>query len=187
MTGVAEGIAPTFLPLAGDVVSLAPLSGGHRSALKTAAQDPAIWQHTQHNGAEDFDAWWHHATTATEQFVYVVRDRDGAVLGSSRFYDIDWTERRLQIGYSWYVKQVWGTSINRACKELLLNHAFALGFVRVSFSLDAENARSRRAVEKLGATLDGILRSHKFRRNGSRRDTAVYSLLSDEWTGTAQR
>ena len=172
---------PSFAALSNEVVSLHPLAPQYRHPLEVAAKDPSIWKHTQHDGSERFNEWWNHTVTAERQFVYVVLGPTGNVVGSTRYYDIEWDEWRLQMGYTWYARAVWGTGLNRACKLLLLAHAFALGFCRVGFSIDADNARSRRAVEKLGAVHDGTLRSHKLRRDGSRRDTAVYSILAHEW------
>lgn len=173
----------TFSDLIASRVSLERLSAAHREPLRAAADDPRIWQHTTQNGqGTGFADWFELALHGPNQATYAVIDRpSGAILGSTRFYDIAWPHRRLQLGYTWYIPSVWGSAINPSCKELLLNHAFGLGFRRVGFSVDVENVRSQRAIEKLGAIREGVLRNHMVVQHGRTRDTVVYSILPEEW------
>ena len=112
----------------------------------------------------------------------VVRDSDGTLVGSSSFCNVDPDNRRLEIGYTWYVPAVRRTGVNTECKLLMLGHAFErLNCVAVEFRTHFFNSTSRTAIERLGAKRDGILRSHQVLPDGSRRDTVVYSILDVEW------
>ncbi len=109
---------------------------------------------------------------------------DGVAVGSTSYLDIDAALGALEIGYTWYRRDLWATSTNPACKLLLLSHAFDdLGAGRVSLKTDALNARSRAAIGRLGASYDGTLRHHRLRPDGSVRDTAYFSILAAEWPG----
>lgn len=113
---------------------------------------------------------------------FVVRDKNGTLVGSSSYVSVDGPNRRLEIGYTWYVAPVRRTGVNAETKLLMLGHAFdQLGCVAVEFRTHFFNATSRAAIERLGAKLDGILRSHQLAPDGSRRDTMVYSILDIEW------
>lgn len=107
--------------------------------------------------------------------------RDGEVLGSSSMLNIVLDREHVEIGCTGYAPEVWGTGVNPAAKLLLLTHAFASGFGRVALRADDRNARSRAAILKLGATFEGIMRRDLRRADGSWRDTAVHSILVDEW------
>lgn len=110
----------------------------------------------------------------------VLEEGTGTPIGSTSYYDV--TATGLAIGYTWYSRRVQGTTVNPAAKLLLLERAFEdLGSARAEWHVDADNARSRAAVLKLGARQEGILRKHSRRRDGSWRDTVVFSLLDDEW------
>ncbi|KWX67319.1 GNAT family N-acetyltransferase [Mycobacterium sp. NAZ190054] len=113
---------------------------------------------------------------------FVVRGRDGALVGSSSYLNVDGANRRLEIGNTWYVEAVRRTGVNTEAKLLMLGHAFdVLGCVAVEFRTHFFNFASRTAIEHLGAKLDGVLRSHQLLPDGSRRDTVVYSILDIEW------
>lgn len=113
---------------------------------------------------------------------FVARGADGAVVGSSSYLNVDGPNRRLEVGNTWYVAAARRTGINAECKLLMLGHAFdELGCVAVEFRTHFFNAASRAAIERLGAKLDGVLRSHQLLADGSRRDTVVYSILDIEW------
>ena len=104
------------------------------------------------------------------------------IIGTTRFHDIVRAADRVEIGYTWYAKSWQRTHVNTACKLLLLGHAFdAMGAVAVEFRTSFFNHASRRAIERLGAKQDGILRSHMRHADGSLRDTVVFSILSQEW------
>lgn len=122
------------------------------------------------------------AQTPETGLTFVVRDHAGALIGSSSYLNVDGPNRRLEIGYTWYLDRVRRTGVNTECKLLLLGHAFdELGCVAVEFRTHFFNSASRAAIERLGAKLDGILRSHQIQPDGSRRDTVVYSILDIEW------
>jgi RimJ/RimL family protein N-acetyltransferase len=106
---------------------------------------------------------------------------DGRVVGATKLADFDLPNESAHIGWTAYDPGVWGTAVNPEAKLLLLDLAFRSGFGRVKIQADANNARSRAAIEKLGAQLDGIMRRHKPRADGSWRDSAVYSVIIDEW------
>jgi RimJ/RimL family protein N-acetyltransferase len=103
-------------------------------------------------------------------------------VGMTTYTNVDATNRRVEIGATWYRKSMQRSAINTQCKMLLLEHAFeSLRCIAVEFRTHAFNARSRRAIERLGAKLDGILRSHQLAANGTLRDTCVYSIIACEW------
>ena len=109
-------------------------------------------------------------------------DASGRVVGMTTYMNIDATHRRVEIGSTWYAKSVQRSPLNTECKRMLLAHAFeTLDCIAVEFRTHYLNATSRAAIERLGAKLDGILRSHQLLPDGSRRDTAVYSILDIEW------
>jgi RimJ/RimL family protein N-acetyltransferase len=114
---------------------------------------------------------------------WAVRDlSDGLIVGSTRYHDIVAAIDRVEIGYTWYAASRQRSHVNRACKRLLLGHAFeALGCAVVGLRTDNFNHRSQRAIEALGAKRDGVLRHHAPRRDGSARDTVLYSILAHEW------
>ncbi|RRJ87000.1 N-acetyltransferase [Gulosibacter macacae] len=114
---------------------------------------------------------------------YVVRLADGTVVGTTSLYDFDATKASVAIGYTAYAPEVWGTAVNPDVKRTLLAALFDLGFARVIFHVDAENERSRGAVAKLGAQLDGVLRRDRQLADGAWHGTAVYSILATEWPG----
>lgn len=112
----------------------------------------------------------------------VIDEASGQVVGSTRYHDIVHAVARLEIGYTWYAKQWQRTHVNTACKVLLLEHAFdCLGARVVGWRTDNYNWASQRAIERLGAHKDGVLRRHALRRDGTVRDTVMYSLLAGEW------
>lgn len=113
---------------------------------------------------------------------FVVRDLAGRLVGSTSYLHVDGANRRLEIGHTWYVADVRGTGVNAETKLLMLSHAFdELDCVAVEFRTHFFNFASRSAIERLGAKLDGVLRSHQIAPDGSRRDTVVYSVLDIEW------
>jgi RimJ/RimL family protein N-acetyltransferase len=112
----------------------------------------------------------------------VRRLSDQQLIGSTRYYDIEMKHRHLSIGNTWYIQAVWGSAVNSECKYLLLQQAFEnLKMLRVQFKTDARNIRSRKALEKIGATEEGVLRQHLILDNGVIRDSVVYSIIHPEW------
>jgi RimJ/RimL family protein N-acetyltransferase len=113
---------------------------------------------------------------------WVVREAGGEIIGSTRYHDIDAAIDRVEIGYTFYSQHRQRTHVNTSCKLLLLGHAFdALGCAVVGLRTDNFNFRSQRAIEALGAKKDGVLRHHAARRDGSARDSVLYSILASEW------
>lgn len=169
-------------------VTLEPLTAEHIPAIATAAADGdsgELW----FTSAPSFDtaAQWVarmlELRRADGGVTYVVRRlADGAVVGSSSFMNTDAANRRLEIGHTWYSGSVRRTGVNTETKLVMLSHAFdTLDCVAVEFRTHFFNTASRTAIERLGAKLDGILRSHQILPDGSRRDTVVYSILDIEW------
>lgn len=112
---------------------------------------------------------------------YVVRREDGTAVGTTSFYDFDVASESVAIGFTAYAPEVWGTVVNPDAKRTLLETAFGRGVVRVIFHVDGRNEHSRAAMTKLGAHLDGILRRDRLRADGTWRDTAIFTILADEW------
>ena len=130
-----------------------------------------------------FAAWLdaHIANPKTSAFAVVER-ASGAVIGSTSYLDIDPGNRCLEIGATWYAPARRGTRINPGCKLLLLGHAFErLGCVRVTLKCDARNLHSQRAISKLGAVREGVLRKHRIQSDGFVRDTVYFSVIAEEW------
>jgi RimJ/RimL family protein N-acetyltransferase len=171
-----------------DHVALEPLSLDHVTALETAAADGELW-----------NLWFTSAPARGHAQAYVeaalkghagglmlpfaIREKtSGAIVGTSRYYDIVPELPRLAIGYTWYAKSWQESHLNTACKRLLLRHAFeTLDCVAVEFHTDHRNLDSQRAIERLGAQRDGVLRAHKRRPDGTLRNTVCYSIVADEW------
>lgn len=167
---------------------LEPLTLDHIPAIEAAAADSdnaALW-FTSAPTPADAETWVRRmlAMQAADNGVtFVVRRlADDMPVGSSSMFHVDAPNRRLEIGHTWYSRSAQRTGINTEAKLLLLTHAFeTLGCVAVEFRTHYFNTSSRAAIERLGAKLDGVLRSHQLLSNGSRRDTAVYSILDIEW------
>ncbi|CAN5206735.1 GNAT family N-acetyltransferase [soil metagenome] len=169
-------------------VLLEPLTPKHIPEVAAAAANGdagALW-FTTAPAPETAENWVHRQLEmqAGDQGVtYIVRRRDdGKLVGSSSFFHVDAPNRRLEIGCTWYSGSARRTGINTETKLLMLGHAFdSLGCVAVEFRTHFFNSTSRAAIERVGAKLDGVLRSHQLLPDGSRRDTVVYSILDIEW------
>lgn len=169
-------------------VRLEPLTVDHIAEVADASADGdggSLW-FTTAPAPDTAEAWVHRMLDmqAGDQGVtYVVRRlTDGKLVGSTSFFRVDAPNRRLEIGHTWYSGSVRRTGVNTETKLLMLGHAFeALGCVAVEFRTHFFNSTSRAAIERLGAKLDGVLRSHQLLPDGSRRDTVVYSILDIEW------
>lgn len=181
----------TPVTLAGWDVRLVPLAADHASALGAAAADGELWRSPLTSVPAPGEELSYIATalaTPDRQAFAVLDDASGLVLGSTSYHDVVPAVRRLEIGYTWYGRQVQRTHVNTACKLMLLTHAFeSLGAEVVGWRTDRDNLASRRAIERLGARLDGVLRHHAQRRDGTVRDTAMYSLLATEWPDVKNR
>lgn len=171
--------------LENDVVRLEPLAFHHAEALVRAAADERIWQMTQPRieTLDDAQHYIQQALAAHDQQAYAIYSKQhDKIVGSTRFYDIDTTFGSAEIGYTWLHPDAWRTGVNTNMKYLMLLEAFEHQQVRrIQISTDARNERSRRAIERLGATFEGVLRQHKFGVDGLPRDTAMYSIIDQEW------
>ena len=191
----------TPVVLEGRVVRLEPLTEAHIPALARVAFDPDLWAVTTTNLRDETDlrryvddaAALQRAGTALP-FAIVLKETD-TVVGSSRFGNYDAPHRKVEIGWSWVARPWQRTAVNPEAKLLMLRHAFeVIGCLRVEFKTDALNRQSQRALEKLGAVREGVLRSHMIVKNGPpslagasyvetgrRRDSVYYSILVEEW------
>ncbi len=183
---------PTPVSLHGTRVSLVPLEHAHLEGLQRAAADG------------DLSRLWYTVVPAPEDVAAAIEQRlrqrqggtmlpftviergtgpsAGQIAGMTTYLNIDAANKRLEIGATWYRKSVQRTGLNTECKYLLLTHAFEeLGCNAVEFRTHYLNQQSRRAIERLGAKFDGILRAHMVMPNGTIRDTAVYSVVASEW------
>ena len=179
---------PQPVTLEGYGVRLEPLGREHHDGLVAAASDGSLWQlwYTSVPEPEQAHAYISGALAALEagsMLPWAVRElKAGAIVGSTRYHDIVTAAERVEIGWTWYAKRVQRTHVNTACKLLLFSHAFeALGCKVVGLRTDNFNFASQRAIEALGAKKDGVIRHHAVRRNGTVRDTVMYSVLATEW------
>lgn len=181
----------TFEPitLQGDHGSLVPLSLEHGDALGVAAAEGdlhKLW-YTDIPSPETMVENIRMRLARQEQgemLPFTVLDATGEPVGMTTFANIDAVTPRAEIGYTWYARRAQRTALNTQCKRLLLAHAFDhLGCIAVEFRTSSYNRASRRAIERIGGKLDGVLRSHRLHSNGVLRDTCVYSILDSEWPG----
>ncbi len=174
--------------LAGRHVALVPLEPEHHDALVEAARDGELWRlwYTSVPVPEQMAAEIErrlklHAAGSTLPFA-VLDGPEGRPVGMTSYLNVDISGPRVEIGATWIARSVQRTPLNTEAKLLLLGHAFdALGCLAVELRTHFMNQQSRRAIERLGAKLDGILRSHQRARDGSIRDTCVYSVIPSEW------
>ena len=175
------------ITLRGDFVVLEPLHHSHTDALKVAVQDGELWQ-LWYASVPSPDEMAHYVETAIKastggNLAFAVRDlKTQNIVGTTRFYDVEPAHKRGLIGYTWYAQSVQRTAINTEAKYLLMQHWFEVQQAHaVEFRTHFFNQASRRAIERLGAKQDGILRSHQILKDGSVRDTVVYSIIASEW------
>jgi N-acetyltransferase len=181
-------IAPRPATLEGHGVRLEPLSLEHEKGLAAAADDGKLWElwFTSVPEPDQTRAYIDAALKGQsdgQMLPWVVRDaKDGSILGSTRYHDIIPAADRVEIGYTWYAQRCQRSHVNTACKLLLFTHGFeALKCKVVGLRTDNFNFRSQRAIEALGAKKDGVIRHHAPRRDGTIRDTVMYSVLATEW------
>lgn len=173
--------------LAGPHARLEPLDAGHAPALAEAVRDGELWTlwYTSVPTPERMGAEIERRLAlqrAGSMLPFTVFDADGRIVGMTTFMNIDSANRRVEIGSTWYARSVQRSALNTQCKRLLLGHAFdTLDCIAVEFRTHRLNVQSRRAIERLGAQLDGVLRHHQRMPNGTLRDTAVYSITAAEW------
>jgi RimJ/RimL family protein N-acetyltransferase len=178
---------PEPVELRGQHACLLPLSAAHEAGLCEATRDGELWR------------LWYTAVPAPERMAaeiarrldlqargsmlpFTVFDATGRTVGMTTYMNIDAVNRRVEIGSTWTAASTQRTPLNTECKAMLLRHAFeTLGCIAVEFRTHRLNTQSRRAIERLGAQLDGVLRAHQVSADGSLRDTAVYSITAAEW------
>lgn len=171
----------------GQFVTLEPIDLTHLNELIEAVKDGESWKLWFANvpHPEQMKGYIEEAITGAKQgnIAYVVRNNQtDKIVGTTRFYNVDAANRRAMIGYTWYANSVRRTPINTECKLLLLSEIFeSYDAIAVEFRTHSQNTTSRNAIERLGAKYDGILRNHQILKDGSIRDTAVYSIVADEW------
>lgn len=175
--------------LTGRVVRLEPLSEVHVPDLTLAGQDESIWRYliygiprTEEQMGALVRELLDRQARGTDVPFAVIQLETGRAVGSTRYMDIRPEHRSLEIGGTWYAPAVQRTAVNTECKYLLLRHAFeTLGCIRVQFKADSRNERSLRALERIGAIKEGILRQHMIVLDGYLRDSVYYSILDSEW------
>ena len=173
--------------LRGTYAALEPLAAEHAAALCEAARDGELWKlwYTAIPSPDGMAAEIARRLglqASGSMLPFTVIDAGGRVVGMTTYMNIDAVHRRVEIGSTWTAKSVQRGALNTECKLMLLAHAFeTLGCIAVEFRTHFFNQESRRAIERLGAKLDGVLRNHQRASNGSLRDTAVYSITDSEW------
>ena len=187
MSDAAAAPWPAPITLAGAHASLEPLAREHAEGLAEAVRDGELWRlwytlvpEPARMGEEIERRLALRASGSMLPFT--VRDADGRIAGMTTYMNIDPRNKRVEIGSTWYARRVQRTPLNTECKLMLLGHAFdALECIAVEFRTHFFNRQSRRGIERLGAKLDGILRSHALSSDGTLRDTCVYSIVAAEW------
>lgn len=176
------------LTLRANGIALVPLALDHEQGLKAAAADGELWKLRITSVPEPGQTRTYIETALQmraegHRFAFAVTDEaSGRVLGSTSYHDILPAVKRVEIGYTWYARSVQRTHVNTTCKLLMMGHAFdTLGCHVVGWRTDNYNFASQRAIERLGAKKDGVIRGHALRRDGTIRDTVMYSLRSGEW------
>ena len=186
----------TPLELAAELVRLEPLTLAHAPGLFAVGQDQEIWRWLYSAPPANVDEMRARVAEALEAQsrggalpFAVVEQASGTVIGTTRYMGINAAHRQLEIGWTWYGRAYWRTSVNTECKYLLLRHAFeSLECIRVQFATDVRNERSQRAIERIGATREGVLRDNRIvPKDGYRRSSVVYSIIDDEWPGVKAR
>jgi RimJ/RimL family protein N-acetyltransferase len=181
------------ITLNGHHASLEPLSHRHHDDLVEATRDGELWRlwYTSVPSPEGMSAEIERRLALQQaglMLPWSVRSgATGKIVGMTTYMNIDATHRRVEIGSTWYAKSAQRTALNTECKLMLLTHAFeSLACIAVEFRTAFFNHASRRAIERLGAKQDGILRSHQLYRDGSLRDTVVFSIIATEWPSVKQ-
>jgi RimJ/RimL family protein N-acetyltransferase len=169
-------------------IRLEPMTDAHQEALSLAAADGELWNLwftavPEPAGMQAYIATALNGQRDGHMLPWVVRDHmTGTIIGSTRYHDIVPTIDRVEIGHTWYAARHQRTHVNTTCKRLLLRHAFeTLGCKVVGLRTDRFNFRSQRAIEALGAQKDGVIRHFGMRKDGTARDTVMYSILASEW------
>ncbi|UCA60406.1 GNAT family N-acetyltransferase [Chryseobacterium rhizoplanae] len=183
---------PTILE--GTHVELIPLEKEHFEELYAAAADKDLWTLIPTDGSDKAIFYKNYKLALSErdngnQYPFVIRHKETQkLIGSTRFFEIYPSDKKLEIGWTWITKEFWGSSVNLECKLLLLTYCFeVLKANRVQLKTKDDNLRSRKAIEKIGGVFEGILRKDKIQNDGTTRNAAYYSILDDEWNTAKQK
>jgi RimJ/RimL family protein N-acetyltransferase len=178
---------PDPVTLRGRHATLEPLAKSHHDGMVAATNDGELWKlwytsvPSPEGMAKEIDRRLDLQAKGS-MLPFAVLDASGKAAGMTTFMNIDPVSKRVEIGSTWYAKRVQRTPLNTECKLMLMTHAFeTLGCIAVEYRTSFFNQQSRRAIERLGAKLDGILRNHQRHSDGSLRDTCVYSIIQSEW------
>ncbi len=176
------------IQLIGEAVLLRPMTKEDVEGIYACCQDERIWAHMSQTlqTKESVQAYVEQALVnrdaGTECPFVIVLHATNEIVGSTRFFDIATTHKRLELGHTWLHPSVWRTNVNTECKYLLLAYCFEqLKYQRVQIKTGHENTQSQKAIERIGATKEGILRNHMIRPNGEVRHTVMYSVVQEEW------
>ncbi|MGG0657666.1 GNAT family N-acetyltransferase [Rummeliibacillus pycnus] len=183
-----------FVPLHNDQVILKPMEESDIEGVFAVGAYPEIWPYISITieNLEDTKKYMTDALTNKEigvEFPFVVIDpKTNAIIGSTKFMDIDAKNKRLEIGFTWLTPTYWRTAVNTNCKYLLLQYCFeVLHLNRVQIKTDHENLRSQKAIERIGAHKEGILRNHMIRKDSTIRNTVMYSVTIQDWPEVKRR
>jgi RimJ/RimL family protein N-acetyltransferase len=181
----------TPVTLTGKHVHLEPMAEDHVPGLAAVGLDDSIWEHMLYGDVRseaDIRSWVRDILSQTDLPFTVIHLESGRVAGATRYLNIIPEFRGLEIGGTWYGLEFQRTAVNTECKYLLLQYAFeTLGCIRVQFKTDSRNVRSQRAIERIGAKHEGVLRNHMILPDGRYRDSVYYSILGDEWPGVKKQ
>jgi Acetyltransferases, including N-acetylases of ribosomal proteins len=186
----------TDLVLENHKVILLPLQAEHIQELAQSLSDPRVWEMTwrKNNKEPAIESALQSALASREagtQLPFVIVDKArGRIAGTTRLGDLDVSNRNVEIGWTWLAPEFWGKGLNAACKLLLLQYSFEeLGVIRVQFSASGSNVRSQRALEKIGAVREGVLRRHRIdvTDRGTVHDNVFYSIIDSEWPLVKER
>ncbi len=179
--------------LKGHSITLRQLLPTHINALEAVASNPLIWQNLPIEGCRKDVFWtWAYDTLDLQSrglaHVFAIFDnKTGAIIGTTRFQDMDNCHHKTDIGWTWFAPSVWGRGFNFEAKSLMLTHAFEVWQVqRVGFKVDERNVRSQRALENIGTTREGFFRNHMIRPDGSRRNSFFYGMTDEDWFAFAK-
>ena len=168
-------------------VLLTPLTEEGITDLASINSDPGIWTwfSADLSEKETMKSWMRDRLRESQEgtkMSYVVKDAEGNIAGTTSYGNIDWDQKNMEVGWTWLGKKYIGSGINKHMKFLMLSHAFeTMGVERMEIRTDEINVRSRRAIEKIGAQLDGVFRCHRWAQGGRRRNTVIYAIVKDDW------
>lgn len=181
------------IQLDGDAIILRPLTKNDVEGIYACCRDERIWTHMSQTlqTREDVQTYIEEALANQEKGIeypfVIVLLATNEIIGSTRFSDISAAHKRLELGHTWLHPSVWRTNINTECKYLLLSYCFNhLQFQRVQIKTGHENIQSQKAIERIGARKEGVLRNHMIRPNGKVRHTVMYSVIKEEWLEVKQ-